>query len=95
MKINGKFEPGQLDNLTKPKGGSKTEGSTSITGSSQDSEVAKLSKQFGELSAPQAPFDTKKVAEIQQAIRNGTFEVNAEAVADGVIRSAREMLGDQ
>jgi negative regulator of flagellin synthesis FlgM len=38
-------------------------------------------------------FDAKKVARIAQAIRDGKFEVNAEAIADKLIANAQELLG--
>ena len=39
-----------------------------------------------------ADFDTAKVARIAQAIREGKFEVNAEAIADGLIAHTRDVL---
>jgi negative regulator of flagellin synthesis FlgM len=39
-----------------------------------------------------ADFDAEKVARIAQAIRDGKFEVNAEAIADKLIAHSREML---
>ena len=38
-------------------------------------------------------FDAQKVARITQAIRDGKFEVNAEAIASKLISNARELLG--
>lgn len=38
-------------------------------------------------------FDQAKVDRIAQAIRDGRFEVNAEAIADKLIANARELLG--
>ncbi len=37
-------------------------------------------------------FDAEKVARISQAIRDGQFQVNAEAIADKLIANARELL---
>lgn len=37
-------------------------------------------------------FDTAKVDRIAQAIRDGKFEVNAEAIADKLIQNAQELL---
>lgn len=36
--------------------------------------------------------DAKKVAEIKQAISEGRFQVNASAVADGLIASVRDLV---
>ena len=47
------------------------------------------------LSGPAADpsFDAKKVEHIAQAIRDGKFTVNAEAIADKLIFNAQELLG--
>ena len=96
MKINGKLETGTLDKLIKPQGGSKTSATDSTEKSaSGEGAVAKLSGQLGALNSPEAPFDSAKVAQIQQAIREGKFEINAEAVASKVIESARELLNQK
>lgn len=39
-----------------------------------------------------AEFDAEKVQRIAQAIRDGRYEVNAEAIADKLIANARELL---
>ncbi len=38
-------------------------------------------------------FDTKKVQGIAQAIRDGQYKVNPEAIADKLIANASELLG--
>jgi negative regulator of flagellin synthesis FlgM len=37
-------------------------------------------------------FNTEKVESMKQAIANGTFQVNAEAIADKMLSNAAEML---
>ena len=37
-------------------------------------------------------FDSKKVADIKAAIKNGTFKINPEAIADKMLDNAQEML---
>lgn len=37
-------------------------------------------------------FDADRVAEIKQAISEGKFSINADAIADRLIASARELL---
>jgi negative regulator of flagellin synthesis FlgM len=39
-----------------------------------------------------ADFDAEKVSRIAQAIRDGKFEVNAEAVADKLLAHTRDLL---
>ena len=41
----------------------------------------------------EASFDTAKVDRISQAIRDGKFKVNPEAIADKLIVNAQELLG--
>jgi negative regulator of flagellin synthesis FlgM len=38
-------------------------------------------------------FDAAKVERISQAIRDGSFKVNADAIADKLIANAQELLG--
>jgi negative regulator of flagellin synthesis FlgM len=38
-------------------------------------------------------FDAAKVERIAQAIRDGTFKVNADVIADKLIANAQELLG--
>jgi negative regulator of flagellin synthesis FlgM len=40
-------------------------------------------------------FDTAKVDRIAQAIRDGKFKVNPEAIADRLIINAAELLGSR
>lgn len=44
-------------------------------------------------STADATFDSKKVDRIAQAIRDGQFKVNADAIADKLIINAAELLG--
>ena len=45
------------------------------------------------VSEANADFDAEKVARIAQAIRDGKFEINAEAIADKLNANAQEPLG--
>lgn len=44
-------------------------------------------------SSADASFDTAKVDRISQAIRDGKFKVDPEAIADKLIVNAQELLG--
>ncbi len=68
--------------------------STPTAGSTEASAKVQLSPAaavLAKLSADPA-FDTAKVDRIAQAIRDGKFEVNAEAIADKLIENATELL---
>ncbi len=52
-----------------------------------------VSTSFHSVSGSEAAFNSQKVAEIRQAISEGKFQINPERIADGLISSVREMLG--
>lgn len=52
-----------------------------------------VSTAFHSVSGSEAAFNSQKVAEIRQAISEGRFQINPERIADGLISSVREMLG--
>ena len=94
MKINQNLDPSPIGKSSKSTSSAKTaqaKGAEETTGTS--GELARLSKKSNELSV--APFDSARVEQIKQAIRDngGKLEVNANAVAAGVIQSAKELLG--
>lgn len=65
--------------------------------SGQVSEEVQLSSLASELLAPgsEAPFDVGRVEEIKQAIAQGRFNINAGAIADRLIASAKELIDSQ
>jgi negative regulator of flagellin synthesis FlgM len=67
-----------------PGGAAATEASTRVELSAAAAALA--------APAPEADFDAEKVARIAQAIRDGRFQVNAEAIADGLIGHTRDLL---
>lgn len=42
-----------------------------------------------------SPVNAAKVAEIKQAISEGRFRINSNAVADGLISSVRDLIGNK
>ncbi len=52
-----------------------------------------LSPAAAGLAGADPTFDSEKVERIAQAIRNGEFKINAEAIADKLIINAQELLG--
>jgi len=42
-----------------------------------------------------APIDGARIDEIKLAISEGRFQINAEAIADGLINTARDLLQSQ
>ncbi len=96
MKITNATEVFSKDPLTgksttaspaKTEVAASTESRTSATLSSLGGTLATLQTELA-----QPAFDTARVDEIKQAIRDGKFEVNSEAVADKLIASAQDVL---
>ncbi len=72
----------------------KGSSATATTGSESSTQVA-LSTAATALagSSSETSFDAKKVERIAQAIRDGKFKVNADAIADKLLVNAQELLG--
>jgi negative regulator of flagellin synthesis FlgM len=72
----------------------KTDGAAELAKPEPSAKV-ELSSSASVLAAADADpaFDTAKVDRIAQAIRDGKFDVNAEAIADKLIQNAQELLG--
>lgn len=63
-------------------------------GADAASSVQLSSTAAGLLAGTSAPeFDAAKVERMKQAIADGSFKVNAEAIADKLIANAQELLG--
>jgi len=67
------------------------------TGAPAISDEVKLSPLAGELQAgdSQPPIDAARVSEIKRAIAEGRFSINAGAIADRLIDTARELVSSQ
>ncbi|OHV12027.1 flagellar biosynthesis anti-sigma factor FlgM [Kushneria phosphatilytica] len=67
------------------------------SGDKSATQVSEVSSSWKPSSASDASrdIDTAKVDEIRQAIRDGSFEIRSDRIADGLIQSAQELIGDQ
>ncbi len=94
----------KIDNSIKSVPGSTiTETRTRSTGKatestpSSSSESVQLSGASTQLQSTgeAVPFDVSRVSQIKQAIADGKFQINAGAIADRLISSARELVDAQ
>jgi negative regulator of flagellin synthesis FlgM len=85
----GRTAPADADKSTKPVSGpaaASTQVELSSTAATLRAGAANTTTQAS------ADFDTEKVNRISQAIADGSFTVNPEAIADKLISNAQELL---
>lgn len=70
----------------------KSQGPASPTGSGVTVTLSPQSQTLATQSASTDTFDSGKVEAIKASIANGSFQVNAEAIADKLLANASEML---
>ncbi|MCG2578834.1 flagellar biosynthesis anti-sigma factor FlgM [Dechloromonas sp. XY25] len=86
MKIDNSYKPAS------PLPSSRQQTAPPAANAAQD--AVSLSSLAGSLqSNDQPPVNSAKIQEIKQAIAEGRFKINPEAIADGLIESARELIG--
>lgn len=88
-----KIGPIDVKHIASAPAGDRKSSTTPVSGTEASAKVELSSQaalQGGD--ASRADFDKAKVDRISQAIRDGKFEVNAEAIADKLIANARELL---
>ncbi len=76
--------------------GAERKGEAAGRASASASATVALSSTAAALSSDavgEASFDEAKVARIAQAIRDGNYQINAQAIADKLIANAQELLG--
>lgn len=88
MKINGSSTPLPLESAQSGKGRAGVDKGASANAAGVDATVT-----TGESRLSDSGVDAAKVEAIKDAIREGRFQVNAEAVADKLIESVRELVG--
>lgn len=77
---------------TQIKGAPSSAAGKSKSASSDDVRLSTLATQLSSGTDNDTPFDAARVAEIKQAIASGQFTINAGAISDRLIASAKEMI---
>ncbi|MCX7166900.1 MAG: flagellar biosynthesis anti-sigma factor FlgM [Rhodocyclales bacterium] len=90
MKIDSSIPSPAVPSKARPQTAASTAGTASAA---SDASVATHLQQAGALASATAPFDSKRVAEIRQAIAEGRFRIDAHKIADRLIDGVRELLG--
>ena len=95
MKVDSSLKPvgtssTSASRATAGKAGARTEGS----GTGTEVRISSASAQMAGASSG-APVDGARIAEIKLAISEGRFKVDANAVADGLLETARDLIQSQ
>lgn len=95
MKIDTSIKPGSSASVGETR--SRTTGKTTGSAPSSNAADVQLSGLSAQLqsSGETTPFDAVRVSEIKQAIAEGRFTINAGAIADRLITSAKELVNSQ
>ena len=91
MKIEGSTKPVGTT-LVKDASGTAVRKAPATT--SDDVQLSSVATQLQSTDGEYA-FDAARVAEIKQAISEGRFSINADAIADRLIASTKELLGSR
>lgn len=94
----------KIDNSLNPLPGSNVKGSSNrptakanggdIKTSSAPQDSVKISA-HSSAEGNTAPLDSARIEAIKQAISEGRFKINPDAIADGLIASAKELVSEQ
>lgn len=88
MKIDSSYKPSapQVANRPQPRPADNTQTAASVS-------LSTLAETIQGSEKP--PVNTARIQEIKEAISQGRFKINPEAIADSLIQSARDLTGNQ
>lgn len=89
MKIDSTYIPASTQTSPRPVARPSQEASSTI----QSVNLSPLASSLQGTEKP--PINAARIQEIKEAISQGRFKINPEAIADGLIQSARDLLDSQ
>lgn len=92
MKIGGAVNTGNTPTVETRTGGTRAARGDTPAASG---ETVRLSTASAELGGGEVAIDLARVGEIRQAVSEGRFQINAGAIADRLIATARELVDSQ
>ncbi|WP_418316591.1 flagellar biosynthesis anti-sigma factor FlgM [Piscinibacter sakaiensis] len=92
MKIGNPIDKPGLQPVATPRGKAADAERTTAAGSTGSAKVELSNAATTLLDGADADFDAAKVERISNAISQGQFKVNPEAIADKLLANARELL---
>lgn len=95
--VNGANTASRADAATNATNANGTGKTNSLEGGVESSAKVSLSSAASGLSTSgtEGSFDSAKVERIKKAIEDGSYQVNADAIADKLIANAKEVLSRQ
>ncbi len=95
MKIDNTIKPVPSPKTSETRARASEQSAASApTGSGTSVQLSGLSAQL-HVTAETPTFNSARVAQIKEAIANGSFKINPEAIADRLISSSRELVNSQ
>jgi negative regulator of flagellin synthesis FlgM len=95
MKIDSSVKPSSSTNVSETRSRVSAKASANVqANNTSEVQLSGLASQL-KLSGDTPSFDAARVSEIKQAITEGRFTINAGAIADRLISSARELVNSQ
>lgn len=94
MKIDNSFNPAITLNNNARSSGSKQAAKASDSPASEV-KLSELASTLSSSASESAPINSAKIAELRQAIASGQFKINAGAIADRLVDTAKELIQTQ
>lgn len=95
MKIDSHPKPPPAGNIATSRPKAEVAGAKGDTAAPAQVQISTTSAQLTAKADTGAPVNSARIAEIKQAIAEGRFKINPEAIADSLIDTARSLAQSQ